>query len=73
MIDQRTPRFLVMHRYHLSRALARETAIRSLQEAGVKFPELGWDSLSMSWKDDDGQRQISFRELIEEARLTVTF
>lgn len=59
-----------MHRYHLSRALSRETAIRTLQEAGVKCPEHGWDSLSISGKDDDGQRQISFRELIEEARLS---
>lgn len=68
MTAQKTPHFLVMHKYHLSRALARETVIRTLEEAGVSCPAQGWDSLSLTWKDDEGQGQVRLRELIEEAR-----
>ncbi len=68
MADEKKPPFLVMHKYHLSPQLAREAVSRTLTEAGVQSPKGGWDSLSITWKDKDGQVPVSFRELVEEAR-----
>lgn len=68
MNTSKKPHFLVMHKYHMSRAVARQAVILSLQAAGVKEPTEGWDTLQITWNENEGTGPSSFPELIAEAR-----
>ncbi len=65
---QAKPAFLEMQKYHLSRARAREAVIRTLLAADVARPAGGWESLSLTWNNDESRRTVPFKELIDEAR-----
>ncbi len=62
------PHFLVLHRYHLSRAKAQDVVIATLQRCGVKRPKEGWDAVSLTWNNESGGVPVRFAELVNEAR-----
>jgi hypothetical protein len=64
------PHFLVLEKYALSKAKAREAVVAVLQQCDVQRPKEGWESLRLTWKDGSSPASVGFSELVDEARLT---
>ncbi len=60
--------FLTLQQYHLSKEKARKAVIRTLQQCDVREPTNGWDSQTLTWNDDDEKCEVTFRDLVYEAR-----
>jgi len=67
-VEENLP-FLVMNKYHLSRDKARNAVIRCLGECGIDRRPDDWDSLTVTWNDDEAKSVFRFRDLVDEARL----
>ena len=71
MTDQKgNPHFLVLQKYHLSKALGRNTVIATLERCEVQQPKDGWDTLNLTWKHEQPPISVGFGELVDEARRT---
>jgi len=64
------PHFLVLQKYALSKDNARQAVISVLQRCDVQCPREGWDSLRLTWKQENPPVSVSFAELVGEARQT---
>src|SRR6476661_3798670 len=69
-VQPSNPHFLVLEKYALSKAKARQAVVAVLQRCDVQCPKEGWESLRLTWKDGNPPASPGFAELVDEARGT---
>lgn len=62
--------FLVLHPYALSREKARAAVIDILRRCEVQTPKEGWDSLRLTWNQQQPPVSVTFHDMVAEARRT---